>query len=51
MPFLILLFALFIFALSKGMYIESIPVGILLLISLVIETNIEKAKKLLDQYF
>ena len=51
MPFLILLFALFIFALSKSMYIESIPVGILLLISLVIETNIEKAKKLLDQYF
>jgi len=51
MPFLILLFALFIFALSKGMYEESIPVGALLFISLIIEINIDKARNLLNQYF
>lgn len=51
MPFLILLFALFIFALSKGMYAESVPVALLLIAALLIETNIKKARELLDQYF
>lgn len=51
MPFLYLLIALFIFIISKGMYLESSPVAILIIICLIIETDLNKARKLLEQYF
>ncbi|WP_187648693.1 hypothetical protein [Nitrosophilus labii] len=51
MPFILLMLAVLIFAITKGLIIEASPIVFFITASLYIHFNKEKAKNILDPYF